>query len=252
MPKQKQKQKLHLPYPFLNAARKHRDHAHRKASTVATELPWEQPYRGGKDGAYGTRSLGASTKSERRAISRLSSHPARLGRGATLKKIPTLNRLFSQVVKVLTNKPSGGDDSDGRKGWRAKEIDWESLLREHDVNSEYQIRRFLRSKEDYANFLRKSGPFEEMSLGGLLKKRGTCTCPLSNQTCGAMDPFKYRVHCRECSAELPPFSDQMVAMSRAIGDPCDENAHRNARSLDREEENRVLLAQKVAFEGIIN
>mmetsp|Transcript_20180 Transcript_20180/g.42257 ORF Transcript_20180/g.42257 Transcript_20180/m.42257 type:complete len:457 (+) Transcript_20180:220-1590(+) len=135
---------------------------------------------------------------------------------------------------------------------RAQEEAWQKLLNDHLENSEPQLRRFLRWKEDYAYFLKKhhrgEDKFNEHSLDPILMKRGKCTCPLSKQSCGAMDPYEYIVHCARCKEELPPFADQMVAMSTAIGEPDSHVAHRNALGLEVEEERDMLAAQEMYIE----
>ena len=135
--------------------------------------------------------------------------------------------------------------------FRFSQAAWQRLLDDHLPGAEAQLRRFLRWKEDYHYFLKKNKGFDERKiLDRFLTKRGTCTCCLSKQFCGPMDPYEYTVHCQLCQNELPPFADQMVAMSHAIGEPDSIVAHRNALGLEIEEEREMLLVQEVFIEQI--
>ena len=63
-----------------------------------------------------------------------------------------------------------------------------------------------------------------------------------------MDPYEYVVHCSRCKKDLPPFADQMHAMTDAIGEPDNSIAHRNALGLEVEEERDMLAAQEILIE----
>ncbi|GMI05564.1 hypothetical protein TrRE_jg4813 [Triparma retinervis] len=181
--------------------------------------------------------------------------------GATKKQRnqTVIGKTFSFAARRVTNivgllgKKGNNHAGERRESAlrKAQEDAWEKLLNDHLENSVPQLRRYLRWKEDYAYFMkRKEGKFDERVLSPILMKRGKCLCPLSKQSCGPMDPYEYTVHCVRCKEELPPFSDQMVAMSNAIGEPDNVIAHRNAFGLEQEEERDMLAAQEVYIEAL--
>ena len=134
---------------------------------------------------------------------------------------------------------------------------WQQMVWDHLPGSDSQLRRYARWKEDYSYFLRNhkgrvGHPFDEATLCVILNKRGDCRCKLSVMDAGPLDPFEYEVHCSTCLKRLPPFADQMVAMSKAIdSDPHGTNmAHRNALGLELEEEREMLGLQMKEIEMI--
>ena len=207
-------------------------------------------------------SMGSPSSPETRNSKLLALHSFKSQRGSLKggkqRNQSVIGKTFSFAAKRVSNivnllgKKGNRESNESRSSLRrAQEDAWEKLLNDHLENSVPQLRRYLRWKEDYAYFLkRKAGKFDERVLTPILMKRGKCRCLLSKQSCGPMDPFEYMVHCAKCKEELPPFADQMVAMSEAIGEPDNPIAHRNAFGLEQEEERDMLEAQEIMIETL--
>jgi len=114
-----------------------------------------------------------------------------------------------------------------------------------------QLVRFIKKKKDFIAFLQQKnlqddGEMVKPAVEEYLLRRGKCTCRFGDMLCGPLDPFEYDVTCRLCNNVLPPFADQMIFMTKVVGESVQNNL--NQAILEREEERKLLEDQQSSID----